>query len=106
MTSSTISDFSFTLNLRDCIQDTADNFVFESPEYCDVPADVFELLLFQALEELVEDFSTNPSKYLKSNHLEHIERTAKLAMQRRNHILQRCQVELSEYEADYKAYCD
>lgn len=76
MTSSTISDSSFTLNLRNCIQDTADNFVYESSEYCDVPADVFELSLFQALEELIEDFSTHPSKYLKSNHLEHIKRTA------------------------------
>ena len=76
MTSSTISDSSFTLNLCDCIQDTADNFVYESSKYCDIPADIFELSLFQALEELIEDFSTNTSNYLKFNHLEHIERTA------------------------------
>lgn len=31
---------------------------------------------------------------------------SQVAMQRRNNILQRCQIELSKYEADYKAYCD
>ena len=55
-------------NLSDCIEDTADNFIFEHPDYYHLEPQLFESALFQVLkakiETLIEDFSLHPEKYL------------------------------------------
>lgn len=59
-------------DLADCIEDTADNYVYSHPEHYLVDSTIFQPVLFEALKdrilELIEDFSTSPHKYLKASH--------------------------------------
>lgn len=72
--------FQFHEDLTDCIEDTADNFTFNHPDYNHISPDVFESVFFSILqdriEKLLEDFSTNPDKFIDSQHQQLIDRIA------------------------------
>ena len=57
----------YQIDLTDCIRDIAANYVHDS-EHFQLPSDIFENLVFQALNELIDDFSQNPENYLKPCH--------------------------------------
>lgn len=61
-------NFELHEDLNDCIEDTADNYTQEHPDYYCLSPDVFEAALFSILKEQIEkvinDFSTNPHQHL------------------------------------------
>ena len=60
------------IDLTDSVSDIAANLIHNS-EYNQLPSDIFESLVFQVINELVDDFATNPDKYLKPHHQTQIE---------------------------------
>ena len=63
------------IDVTECIPDITDNYIIES-EYSEIPADIFENLVFQALNDLIDDFANNTDKYLKPDHKTEIEQIA------------------------------
>ncbi len=63
---------SFNIDLDYCIADIADNFVHEKEDYQELPASVIKSFLFEAIEEFLEDFSTNPDKYISDRLIERL----------------------------------
>ena len=54
----------YTISLDDCLEDIAENFIYAESEYSHVPSFVLVPLMFEAINELIEEFSTNPEKYI------------------------------------------
>ena len=54
----------YTISLSDCLEDIAENFIYAESEYSDVPPFVLIPLMFEAINEWIEEFSTNPEKYI------------------------------------------
>lgn len=63
---------SFNIDLDYCIDDIADNFVHEQEDYQELPASVIKSFMFKAIEEFLEDFSTNPDKYISDRLVERL----------------------------------
>lgn len=74
MINSTIEQ-NHTIDLSECLSDITSNIIFDS-EYSNFPADIFEEVVFQALNDLIDDFAFDPYKYLQSHHLTTIDRIA------------------------------
>ena len=55
---------SFNIDLDFCIADIADNFVFGNQEYEKLPDSIVQSFMFEAVNEFLEDFSTEPQKYV------------------------------------------
>lgn len=55
---------SFNLDLDFCIADIADNFIFENREYEELPSSMVQSFMFEAVNEFLDDFSTDPHKYV------------------------------------------
>lgn len=64
----------YSINLNDCIDDMADNLVYRT-EFDDIPADVFSPIIFELINDVIDDISTSPEKYIKSKHQKLIEQT-------------------------------
>ena len=58
------SENSYTISLSDCLEDIAENFIYAESEYSHVPSFVLVPLMFEAINEWIEEFSTNPEKYI------------------------------------------
>ena len=54
----------YTISLSDCLEDIAENFIYAESEYSQVPPFVLVPLMFEAINEWIEEFSTNPEKYI------------------------------------------
>ena len=54
----------YTISLADCLEDTAENFIYAESEYSQVPSFVLVPIMFEAIENLIEEFSTNPEQYI------------------------------------------
>ena len=54
----------YTISLSDCLEDIAENFIYAESEYSHVPSFVLVPLMFEAINEWIEEFSTNPEKYI------------------------------------------
>ncbi|MGV2830776.1 hypothetical protein [Myxosarcina sp. GI1(2024)] len=54
----------YTICLDDCLEDIAENFIYAESEYSHVPSFVLVPLMFEAVNDLIDDFSTNPEKYI------------------------------------------
>ena len=54
----------YTISLSDCLEDIAENFIYAESEYSQVPSFVLVPLMFEAINNLIEEFSTNPEQYL------------------------------------------
>jgi hypothetical protein len=63
------------IDLTDSIPDITANIIHNS-EHHQLPSDIFENLIFEALNDLIDDFSLDPDKYLKTHHETHINRIA------------------------------
>lgn len=55
---------SFNIDLDFCIADIADNFIFENQEYEKLPASMMQSFMFEAINEFLDNFSTEPQKYV------------------------------------------
>ncbi len=54
----------YTISLDDCLEDIAENFIYAESEYSHVPSFVLVPLMFEAINDLIDEFSTNPEKYI------------------------------------------
>jgi hypothetical protein len=54
----------YTISLEDCIEDIAETFIYAESEYSQVPSFVLVPLMFEAINEWIDEFSTNPEKYI------------------------------------------
>ena len=54
----------YTISLSDCLEDIAENFIYAESEYSQIPSFVLVPLMFEAINEWIEEFSTNPEKYI------------------------------------------
>ena len=55
---------SYTISLSDCLEDIAENFIYENSEYSHVPPFVLVPIMFEAVNDLIDKFSSNPEQYL------------------------------------------
>lgn len=65
-----------TIDLTDCIPDITTNIIHESSEHYLLPSDIFEDVILQAINDLIDDFALNPDQYLKPHHHSEINRIA------------------------------
>ena len=63
------------IDLTDSITDITANLIHDS-EHHQLPSDIFEKLVFQALNDLIDEFAQNPARYLKPHHQSEIDRIA------------------------------
>ena len=54
----------YTISLEDCLEDIAENFIYAEKEYSHVPPFVLVPIMFEAVNDLIDEFSNNPEKYL------------------------------------------
>ena len=54
----------YTISLSDCLEDIAENFIYAESEYSHVPPFVLVPIMFEAVNDLIDEFSTNPEKYI------------------------------------------
>ena len=54
----------YTISLSDCLEDIAENFIYAESEYSDVPPFVLIPLMFEAVNDLIDKFSSDPEKYI------------------------------------------
>jgi hypothetical protein len=54
----------YTISLSDCLEDIAENFIYAESEYSQVPSFVLVPLMYEAINDLIDEFSTNPEKYI------------------------------------------
>ena len=72
---SRIKTTSRIVDLTDSLPDIAANLIHDS-EHFQLPSDIFEEVLFEALNDLVDDFARNTDKYLQPHHQAQIDRIA------------------------------
>ena len=54
----------YTISLSDCLEDIAENFIYAESEYSHVPPFVLVPIMFEAVNDLIDKFSSNPEKYI------------------------------------------
>jgi hypothetical protein len=54
----------YTISLSDCLEDIAENFIYAESEYSHVPSFVLVPIMFEAVNNLIDEFSSNPEKYI------------------------------------------
>jgi len=54
----------YTISLEDCLEDIAENFIYANSEYSHVPPFVLIPIMFEAVNESIDKFSSNPEQYL------------------------------------------
>ena len=57
------------------IPDITANIIYDS-EHFQLPSDIFENAVYEALNDLIDDFAENPQKYLKASHESKIDHIA------------------------------
>lgn len=63
------------IDLTDSIADITANLIHDSEHY-QLPSDIFESLVFQTINELIDDFAANPDNYLQPKHQQQIDSIA------------------------------
>lgn len=63
------------IDVTDSVPDITANLIHDSEHYL-LPPDIFENIVFEALNELIDDFAQNPESYIKPHHQTQIDRTA------------------------------
>lgn len=63
----------YTISLEDCLEDIAENFIYAESEYSQIPSFVLVPFMFEAINEWIEEFSTNPEKYISDRLREKID---------------------------------
>lgn len=54
----------YTISLSNCLEDIAENFIYAESEYNQIPSFVLVPIMFEAIENLIEEFLTNPENYI------------------------------------------
>jgi hypothetical protein len=54
----------YTISLSDCLEDIAENFIYAESEYSQVPSFVLVPIMFEAVNDLIDEFSSSPEKYI------------------------------------------
>ena len=54
----------YTISLSDCLEDIASNFIYAESEYSQVPPFVLVPIMFEAVNDLIDEFSSSPEKYI------------------------------------------
>lgn len=54
----------YTISLSDCLEDIAENFIYAESEYSQVPPFVLVPIMFEAVNDLIDEFSSSPEKYI------------------------------------------
>ena len=54
----------YTISLENCLEDIAENFIYANSEYSHVPPFVLVPIMFEAVNDLIDRFSSNPEKYI------------------------------------------
>ena len=54
----------YTISLDDCLEDIAENFIYAESEDRHVPSFVLVPLMFEAVNDLIDEFSSDPEKYI------------------------------------------
>ena len=67
----------YTISLSDCLEDIAENFIYAESEYSQIPSFVLVPFMFEAINEWIEKFSTNPEKYISDRLREKIDEAVK-----------------------------
>ena len=67
---------SFNIDLDFCIADIAENFVYVKEEYQELPSSVVQAFMFEAVNEWLDEFSSDPEKYLSDRLLKKINEAA------------------------------
>ncbi len=57
----------YSINLDNCIDDMAENYIYQSEDYQNIPLEKIKEILLKAIDDLIDDFADNPNKYLKQN---------------------------------------
>ena len=65
------------IDLTDSIPDITANLIHDSQHH-QLPSELFENAVFEALNDLIDDFASDPDKYLKPHHQTLLDRTAEL----------------------------
>lgn len=65
----------YTISLSDCLEDIAENFIYAESEYSHVPPFVLVPIMFEAVNDLIDEFSTNPEKYISARLREKLDET-------------------------------
>ena len=56
------------IDLTDSLPDITASLIHDHPGLYQLPSDIFEDAVFQALNDLVDEFALNPNQYLKTKH--------------------------------------
>lgn len=54
----------YIIDFSDCIEDSAQNLVYSESEYNNIPDSELMPIIYEAVNELIEEFSTNPEKHI------------------------------------------
>ncbi len=65
----------YTISLSDCLEDIASNFIYAESEYSQVPPFVLVPIMFEAVNDLIDEFSSSPEKYISDRLREKLDET-------------------------------
>jgi hypothetical protein len=65
----------YTISLSDCLEDIAENFIYAESEYSHVPSFVLVPIMFEAVNDLIDEFSSSPEKYISDRLREKLDET-------------------------------
>jgi hypothetical protein len=63
----------YIISLDECLPDLAENFIYAHSEYSHVPSFVLIPIMFEAVNDLIDEFSTNPEEYISDRLREKID---------------------------------
>jgi hypothetical protein len=75
MTNQTTTPTKYSIDLTEAIPDITANVIHDS-RFNQLPSDIFEKVVFKALNNLIDDFAQNTNKYLLPEHSCSIEQIA------------------------------
>jgi hypothetical protein len=75
MTHQTATATQYSIDLSESIPDITNNVIHDS-RFNQLPSDIFEQVIFQALNDLIDDFAQIPDKYIQAKHHSQIESIA------------------------------
>ena len=56
----------YVISLDECLPDIAENFIYAESDYSHVPSFVLVPIMFEAVNDLIDEFSDNPEKYISA----------------------------------------
>lgn len=66
----------YNIDVSECLEDITANYIADSTEHYQLPSDLFENVLFEALNDLIDEFAQAPDRFLKTHHTQQIDRIA------------------------------